>query len=236
LQTGIEILVNENRNISCVSNSCGGHYPDKVLQSVIHDRRLIEKYNINQFINVLSKVAIDNLYECPFCPNRVVIEDEVVEIATFFCMDGCKRYSCMKCKKTAHEGLCDADRNQHEQDERATQEFLITCCGVSFFRGDACNKVSCQRCKKSYCWICKRQIHDYNHFRIGRCKLYGERPKNVIIPPAPAIQRPTIGLIRPVQTIQRRRVSVRCSGVTSKRSQCSRMTLAASGLCQDHNN
>jgi hypothetical protein len=215
---------------------------------------------------MLNKVKIDNLYECPFCPNRVVIDDDIIEMSTFFCMDGCKRYSCMKCKRTAHEGPCEIEE-RHQQEERATQDFLITCCGLPFFRGDACNKVSCPQCKKYYCWICKQQIYNYDHFRNSNCKLYGERPpeqqeqqqvqqqiqqvqqprqvqphQRIFRPvyglmhqmqPEQQILRPTIGLMRPVQN-QRRRISVRCSGFTSRRRQCSRMTLSASGLCQDH--
>lgn len=275
LQTGIQILVNENRNVACVSDSCTGHYSDKVLQSVISDKQLIEKYNINTFVTMLNKVKIDNLYECPFCPNRVVIDDDIIEMSTFFCMNGCKSYSCMRCKRTAHEGPCEIEE-RHQKEERATQEFLITCCGVPFFRGDACNKVSCPQCKKYYCWICKQQIYSYDHFRNSNCELYGERPpeqdqpqqiqhaqqpqiqhaqqpqqvqhvqqpphQRILRPvygfmhqmqPEQRILRPTIGLMRPVQN-ERRRVSVRCSGITSRRYQCSRMTRSASGLCQDH--
>lgn len=232
LQTGIRLLVNENRNIACISDSCTGYYSDKILRTVIRDKQLIQKYNINTFVNMLSKIAIDNLYECPFCPNRVVIENDIIEMTTFFCMDGCKRYSCMRCKRDAHEGLC--HQEQHTQEERATQEFLINCCGISFFRGDACNKVSCPRCKLYYCWICKQQIYNgYNHFRTGDCKLYGERPEPPQQQEITQIQRPTIGLMRPIQN-GRRRISVRCSGLTSRRRPCSRMTLSASGLCQDH--
>jgi hypothetical protein len=189
LQKGIEILVNENRNISCISDCCVGYYPEKLLKSVIEDTSLIEKYNMNNFVNILSKITLDNLYKCPFCPNRVVI-DEIAEMSTFFCIDGCKSYSCVKCKKTAHEGNCNLDH--HSEDERKTQEFLITCCGVSFFRGDACNKVSCPRCKQYYCWICKEKIYNYNHFKIGNCKLYGERLEKNVEPNGvvPNYQRP----------------------------------------------
>lgn len=233
LHTGIQILINENRNRSCISDCCDGYYRDDVLQSVIKDSQLIKKYNINNFANMLSKIRLDNLFQCPFCPNRVIIEEADT---TFYCMDGCKKYSCIRCKKAAHDGPCNP--GLHFQDELKTQEFLITCCGVSFFRGDACNKVSCPRCGKYFCWICKQQIADYKHFKNSTCKLYGERPQIVFAQNTTTIRRVPQNVVRHVRVQPNqnggRRRAVRCSGITLQRRQCNRFTLSASGFCQTH--
>lgn len=228
LQTGIQILVNETSKSTCISGHCSGLYTDKVLNSATINKKLVEKYNLHTFVNMLEKTNLSELYQCPFCPNRVVVYDNDNTIQnfnyTFFCMDGCKRYSCMNCKRESHEGPCNIDNQKHLEDEQLTQKFLIVCCGTPFFRGDACNKVKCPKCKKAYCWICKKRIYNYDHFsNPGPCKLYGERPQDI---PEPQDIH---------ELPQRVHLSVRCTSLTKKGDQCCRMTLSANRLCHSHN-
>jgi TRIAD3 protein (E3 ubiquitin-protein ligase RNF216) len=228
LETGIRISVNENRKFGCISSNCNGTYSETVLQNVITDPKVLSRYNINSFINVLEDMKLDNLHSCPFCENRIIIENDVIEIGTFYCMNGCKRYSCMKCNQNAHRGACNQTK-ENDENERATQDFLIICCNIPFFRGDACNKVSCLQCKTTYCWICKQKNINYTHFGNEKCSLYGERPE-----PQPEPQnefvRPTVSQLR----LPRRRYSVQCIGTTNTGKNCKRMTKSGSGRCANH--
>lgn len=249
LETGIRIYVNENRKFGCISSNCNGTYSETILKRVISDPKILSKYNINNFINVLKDMKLDNLYSCPFCENRIIIENDVIEIGTFYCMNGCKRYSCMKCKQNAHEGTCTLQKTQKTQEEQATQEFLITCCGIPFFRGDACNKVACPQCQTKYCWICKQKNIDYTHFtNNNQCRLYGERPQYIqqqnVLPTVsemfPNYVRPTYVRL-PFEDYElhpqrRRRIGVQCIGTTNSGKDCRRITKSGSGRCVYHVN
>jgi len=225
LETGISISVYENRKFGCISSNCNGTYSETILRRVISDPKILSRYNTNNFINVLEDMKIDNLYSCPFCENRIIIENDVIEIGTFYCMNGCKQYSCMKCNQNAHRGVC---KNQKTQEDQATRDFLIVCCGIPFFRGDACNKVRCPQCQTTHCWICKQKNIDYTHFGNEKCRLYGERPESRISNTV----RPIVSQLR----LPQRRYSVQCIGTTNTGKNCKRMTKSGSGRCVNHVN
>lgn len=232
LETGISISVNENRKFGCISSNCNGTYSETILRQVISDPKILTRYNINNIINVLKDMKLDNLYSCPFCDNRIIIENDIIEIGTFYCMNGCKRYSCMKCNQNAHEGAC-KNNTRKTQEDQATQAFLIVCCGIPFFRGDACNKVKCPQCQTTHCWICKQKNIDYTHFGNGKCSLYGERYRERH-GERPETQsetvRPTVSQLR----LPRRRTSVRCISTTNRGKNCKRMTKSGCGRCVNH--
>lgn len=234
LNRGIEILINENRNTGCINEKCSGHYPENVIVNGIKDKKLIQQYNILLFINSLQKLNLQNLHKCPFCDNRVILEDfqnnneNNQNNNTFFCMTGCKKYSCMNCNKEAHDGEC-VINNEHAQNEKLTNDFLLKCCGMPFYRGDACNKVKCPKCPKYYCWICKQQVFDYSHFSPGKiCKLYGERPSDKTIEEIQHERLRPIPRLRPI--INERR----CRGTTKTGRNCIRIVRGNTEYCHSH--
>jgi hypothetical protein len=228
-------LINENRNTGCINEKCSWYYPEKVIVNGIKDKKLIQQYNILLFINSLQKLNLQNLHKCPFCDNRVILEQNEQNNNdnnnnTFFCMNGCKRYSCMKCNKEAHQGKCIVN-NEHTKDEKLTNDFLLQCCGISFYRGDACNKVKCPKCSKYYCWICKERVLDYTHFNPKKvCTLYGERPPDKTIE---EIQR----LATEFENEKKLKIVIRerrCRGTTKTGRNCVRLVRENTEYCHSH--
>lgn len=242
LQTGIRISATEKRTFTCVSGNCDGYYSEEILRQVITDKKLLTEYDIQNCIQSIERLHIENLHKCPFCENRIIIDNDLYELNTFYCIDGCKRYSCMRCKKLAHEGPC-VNNDQHAKDEQATNNFLIICCNVPFFRGDACNKVRCPKCQTPHCWLCKEKNITYEHFRNQNgCKLYGERinPDEPTRPTTSQLRLPqpvrqNIGLGRGRPIIQPRAgETTRCTGITSRNQRCQRMTKSVIRRCAYH--
>ncbi len=133
-----------------------------------------QEYNDVLFELDLKNLNI-NLHSCPFCSNRVELDDNPERFA---CRE-CGNDSCTKCNKKYHRNPCNNDIL-----EEATEKYIIRCCSRPMVLGDACNKITCPTCKKVYCWNCKQQIsssNSYSHFKKssngigsskGKCPLY----------------------------------------------------------------
>lgn len=173
IQRAIKIAVGSNQRINCFAN-CGKTYDDIALWKAIpFDDNLRRAYDAIVQREELAESGIKNLHACPFCDNKVVIEQE--GSSTFRC-NGCKRESCIHCKQVKHDGPCIS------QTDKDTENFILRCfCGLPIVRGDACNKIKCPQCRRQWCWICKKNLLGavpYEHFDGGKCPLYGERPKD----------------------------------------------------------
>ena len=223
LATGLSIKVVETGEYGCIHGSCNENYSERTIKTVLQPH-LVERYYIDLVVKSVQNLEIQNIHKCPFCENRVILDDDITELGTFYCMDGCRRYSCMRCNRAYHDGPCEIPAH-HQRDELATKNFVIVCCGVPFFRGDACNKVKCPKCKTPYCWICKEKNITYIHFGNTKpCQLYGERREPIAERREPIAEQPR----QPVRRVQ-------CSGITSRNRRCSRITMSASGRCHSHN-
>lgn len=181
----VQNCVSENKLLKCFGK-CESSFPlfediSDAEKKQFLGSKLLDSYN--EIVLSIQLKNLDFLKSCPFCPNRAISDNE----EAFHCSN-CKRISCLKCKKEFHDGVC----AEHTDDEKATEDLVIKCCGVPFIRGDACNKVTCPYCDKKFCWICKSEIYDYSHFsdRVGGCNQWGERPNKLPVVTKP--DQPTI--------------------------------------------
>ena len=186
ISRGINVAIGDKKVLCCFAENCKSNYPDYVIKLSIKDIKIIDAYFDIVLMDSLD--LQDNIYSCPFCINRVVIDTN--EETIFYCMNGCKNYSCMKCNTKSHDGQCNLTDKQR-QDELETEEYVIKCCNNVFIRGDACNRVHCPKCNIAFCWICKEKGVEYTHFgmqherkvTLGRqCHLYGERGQSFLQP------------------------------------------------------
>jgi len=174
---GLEIAVGDSKKLCCFDGGCNRELPFENLKMFITDKPLLLAYETFLTMQMITSMNIRDTFSCPFCPNTVIFEEDT---PVFYCRDGCKNYSCTKCKKTGHMGECEVDLT-HAKDEEATNKFVIKCCGIPFLRGDACNKVCCSKCQKPYCWLCKTDItgESYDHFNSmqirNKCNLWGDK-------------------------------------------------------------
>ncbi len=196
----MRVAVGERQLLTCII--CSAMHPDRAVCLLAYDELAISRatddaglkraYDVVVAQKMLHNTNISGSYRCPFCENVVVLEADAIKYTRFKC-NGCQRVSCRRCKAASHEGSCDPNRRQ-EEDE--TERFIITCyCGSKFYRGDGCNKVTCGNCRKRWCWLCKANLgaNAEHHFKNEhdtddrRCNLYGDRTSEQQIVAAPAI-------------------------------------------------
>ena len=176
LNRGMSVAVGQNKIMGCFDQSgCKELYSHNQLNSGINDKKLLAAYNEIELHHAMKNVDITGLVSCPFCPNKVVVEEHQ---NVFYCETGCKKYSCISCKKDNHPGdLCE----KHKRDEEATEKSVISCCNVKLILGDGCNKLKCITCNRLYCWLCKDDITEvgYHHFQMSDCVLYNGTEKHL---------------------------------------------------------
>lgn len=233
INRGLNVSIGESKMMKCFFENCQClYYP---IDHIIKCPKILKSYDELMIFNSINN--LDKMYSCPFCDLQVFIPNDA---SAFFCSLGCKKHSCVLCRKTLHDGSSCIITEQHHKDEIATNEYVITCCGISFFRGDACNKVTCTICKTNYCWICKSKNINYNHFKTpNNCKLYGDRKI-----PLPQMKLPKKQALRqgPIQIqpapvprqVPRNNISVQCSGISLNGNRCTKMTLNNNELCHYH--
>jgi hypothetical protein len=174
INRAVNVAIGYNKTLCCFKENCKANYPDYAIKLAVNNIKVIDLYFEIVLLNSLKDL---NIHSCPFCPNRIEINNEQ---NVFFCIGGCKKYSCIKCQKDSHEGGCELTEKQ-KSDELKTKNHVIQCCGNVFIRGDACNKVYCPTCDVAFCWLCKKKNIDYEHFNNTFCMLYGE-DKRIAIP------------------------------------------------------
>ncbi|KAM0790714.1 hypothetical protein ACM66B_004569 [Microbotryomycetes sp. NB124-2] len=123
----------------------------------------------------LDEAALLGLEKCPRCPFACVIENPHERLLRCLSED-CGFVSCRQCKKEDHlpktceeAGADDKISSIHKVEEAMSAALIRNCpkpgCGEPFVKEDGCNKMRCPSCQTLSCYICRKVIKGYDHFR-----------------------------------------------------------------------
>ncbi|KAF2266790.1 hypothetical protein CC78DRAFT_107591 [Lojkania enalia] len=163
--------------------ACGGTYSRQQLQGFL-DVKSFDRLERMQQQEDLAAAGLD-LDECPFCDFKQ--ECPPIEVdREFRCLNPkCGKTSCRLCFKESHiPRSCDEakkDSNitvRHQLEEAMTDAIIRKCnrCKNPFVKEYGCNKMTCTKCGNVQCYVCSKDVKDYNHFGSEnsntRCPLH----------------------------------------------------------------
>ncbi|KAH8730998.1 hypothetical protein GQ44DRAFT_370135 [Phaeosphaeriaceae sp. PMI808] len=164
-------------------DDCNGTFTRKQLQQVLSDRTF-ERLEHMQQQQDLAAAGLDFLSECPFCDFKMECPPVKVD-KEFRCQNKkCERTSCRLCDKKTHIPLTceEAAKNgqltlRHIVEEAMSAALIRQCnsCKHPFVKELGCNKMTCSHCSNVQCYVCSKNVTDYNHFgdiNRGRCPLH----------------------------------------------------------------
>ncbi|KAI4946320.1 hypothetical protein J4E86_009025 [Alternaria arbusti] len=164
-------------------DDCNGTFTRRQLQQVLSDKTF-ERLEHMQQREDLEAAGLDFLSECPFCDFKM--ECLPVEVdKEFRCQNPkCSKTSCRLCEKESHIPLsCEESKKdgqitlRHIVEEAMSAALIRHCnkCKHPFVKELGCNKMTCTHCRNVQCYVCSKNVTDYNHFgesRAGKCPLH----------------------------------------------------------------
>ncbi|CAN9157721.1 unnamed protein product [Alternaria sp. RS040] len=164
-------------------DDCNGTFTRRQLQQVLSDTTF-ERLEHMQQREDLEAAGLDFLSECPFCDFRM--ECLPVEVDKEFRCENlkCGKTSCRLCEKESHIPLsCEESKKdgqitlRHIVEEAMSAALIRHCnkCKHPFIKELGCNKMTCTHCRNVQCYVCSKNVTDYNHFGDavgGKCPLH----------------------------------------------------------------
>ncbi|KAL1791976.1 hypothetical protein ACET3X_009727 [Alternaria dauci] len=164
-------------------DDCNGTFTRRQLQQVLSDTTF-ERLEHMQQREDLEAAGLDSLSECPFCDFRM--ECPPVEVDKEFRCENpkCSKTSCRLCEKESHIPLsCEESKKdgqitlRHTVEEAMSAALIRHCnrCKHPFIKDLGCNKMTCTHCRNVQCYVCSKNVTDYNHFGddvVGKCPLH----------------------------------------------------------------
>ncbi|KAF3032894.1 hypothetical protein E8E11_003174 [Didymella keratinophila] len=178
-----EIGQGKCRPVCFASTDCKGTFSRAQLQQVL-DQKTFDRLEHLQQQQDLAAAGLDFLSECPFCDYKQ--ECPPIEVdKEFRCQNKkCGKTSCRHCNKETHIPLsCEEAKKddkitlRHVVEEAMTAALIRKCnkCQQPFIKEYGCNKMSCTNCGNKQCYICSKNVNNYEHFgdpNKGRCALH----------------------------------------------------------------
>ncbi|KAJ4380569.1 hypothetical protein N0V86_003928 [Didymella sp. IMI 355093] len=178
-----EIGQSKCRPVCFASIECRGAFSRAQLQQVLN-QKTFERLEHLQQQEDLAAAGLDFLSECPFCDYKA--ECPPVEVdKEFRCQNTkCCKTSCRLCNKETHIPLsCEEAKKddkitlRHVVEEAMSAALIRKCnkCQQPFVKEYGCNKMSCSNCGNKQCYICSKNVNNYEHFgdpNKGRCALH----------------------------------------------------------------
>jgi len=140
------------------------------------DCRLLEVYDRVLCERDVLDAGLE-MIECLFCGRKGVLDDDLESgpSTVFVCPEGsCGVVSCRECKrmdhrpKTCEQAREDAVASGRQTVEEAMSDAVVRhCpkCKTAFVKSDGCNKITCYKCGTMSCYICRKVISGYGHFK-----------------------------------------------------------------------
>ncbi|KAL1382562.1 hypothetical protein HDK64DRAFT_52966 [Phyllosticta capitalensis] len=164
------------------TGGCGAQFPRSQLKAFL-EPNLFDTLERLQQEQDLRDAGIEDLEQCPFCDFKAICEPKEVD-REFRCLnDDCLVVSCRLCRLETHVPLtCEQaakDKKidvRHKVEEAMTAALIRECnkCKNKFIKEYGCNKMTCPSCRNLQCYVCSKDVKDYNHFsdKPGGCPLY----------------------------------------------------------------
>jgi len=181
---GAETVLGEGKTVlRCYTSGCNFAFMPSELAKFL-PKKTLEYFQKRQQEEEINQVDIPGLEKCPFCPYAVIIENQDDKV--FHCLN-CKKDSCRLCKEEAHIPLrCNEVEKKQKRDMRLfveqqmTDALCRTCnnsrCKKVFFKEEGCNHMKCT-CGWEMCYVCRKTIKGYGHFKEGSCILHEDTKK-----------------------------------------------------------
>ncbi|KAG9186473.1 E3 ubiquitin-protein ligase RNF216 [Alternaria panax] len=164
-------------------DDCNGTFTRRQLQQVLSDTTF-ERLEHMQQREDLEAAGLDFLSECSFCDFKM--ECLPVEVDKEFRCENpkCGKTSCRLCEKESHIPLsCEEFKKdgqitlRHIVEEAMSAALIRRCnkCKHPFIKELGCNKMTCTHCRNVQCYVCSKNVPDYNHFGeavAGKCPLH----------------------------------------------------------------
>ncbi|KAH7114341.1 hypothetical protein B0J11DRAFT_511076 [Dendryphion nanum] len=179
-----EIGKGKCRPLCFADTNCGGTFRRQYLVDSLSQTTFDRLEHMQQQEDLMA-AGLDFLEECPFCDYKQ--ECLPIEIDKEFRCQApkCEKVSCRLCQKESHlpvtceEASKDEKLNARHTIEEAKSEALIRKCNRCknpFIKESGCNKMSCSKCGNLQCYVCSKDIKDYNHFQDhGRGQANGSK-------------------------------------------------------------
>ncbi|KAF2869837.1 hypothetical protein BDV95DRAFT_88909 [Massariosphaeria phaeospora] len=172
------------RPVCFADTACGGTFTRQQLQSFLSEKSFDRLEHMQQQQD-LAAAGLDFLSECPFCDYKAECLPVDVD-KEFRCQNPkCRKISCRLCQKDTHIPLtCEEAKKEgnltvrHVIEEAMSAAMIRYCnrCKHPFVKDYGCNKMSCSRCRNVQCYVCSKDVTDYNHFsdaiNSSRCPLH----------------------------------------------------------------
>ncbi|OCK85963.1 hypothetical protein K432DRAFT_438909 [Lepidopterella palustris CBS 459.81] len=169
----------------CMStDSCDAEFTNELLKALL-DEKIFVRLELMQQQEDIRAAGIQNLEDCPFCDFKA--ECPPVEVdKEFRCQKpDCKIVSCRLCRLETHiPQTCEefAKENKlhvrHTVEEAMTKALIRNCnkCKNPFVKETGCNKMRCTRCLNEQCYVCSKNVKNYDHFGAGpgKCPLHDD--------------------------------------------------------------
>jgi len=181
---GAETVLGEGKTaLRCYTNGCNFCFAPSQLAKFL-PKKTLEYFQKRQQEEEINQVDIPGLEKCPFCPYAVIIENQDDKV--FHCLN-CKKDTCRLCKEESHIPLrCNEVEKKQKRDMRLyleqqmTEALCRTCnnprCKKVFFKEEGCNHMKCT-CGWEMCYVCRKTIKGYGHFKEGGCILHDDTKK-----------------------------------------------------------
>ncbi|KAF1996868.1 hypothetical protein P154DRAFT_442343 [Amniculicola lignicola CBS 123094] len=172
------------RPICFADPNCGGTFTRQQLLQFLGPKTFERLEHLQQQEDVAA-AGLEDLCDCPFCDFKQ--ECPPVEVdREFRCLNPtCGKTSCRFCNtethipKTCEEAKKDKNISVRHTVEEAKSEALIRNCNnckSPFVKDEGCNKMTCTKCRNVQCYVCSKNVTDYNHFgsndNRNRCPLH----------------------------------------------------------------
>ncbi|KAF1817281.1 hypothetical protein P152DRAFT_387701, partial [Eremomyces bilateralis CBS 781.70] len=163
--------------LNCMHESgCTTPFEMSTLREVLSEKTILVIERRRQQEEIAA-AGIEGLWDCPFCDYKEIV-GPIEEDHEFRCRNPeCSIVSCRRCNEKSHIPLsCEEYRKEkkstarHEVEEAMTEALVRTCnkCSFKFYKDEGCNKIICSKCRNMQCYVCGKNVTDYNHFRSDR--------------------------------------------------------------------
>ena len=147
--------------------------PSYILKVISNNENLIDTYN--NLYRVIYVASSNDLYICKNNECGEVIEKDKYYLQDDFSCPACKTTWCSKCnilpyhtgksclEHEVSERTTENGKLIHDLNENGTLKFCPKC-KTPTIKNEGCNKISCIECGAHWCWLCRLDNIDYDHF------------------------------------------------------------------------